>query len=35
MLIGEIVSKTGLSKDTIRFYEKNKLITLGRKDRRL
>jgi DNA-binding transcriptional MerR regulator len=34
MLIGEIVNKTGLSKDTIRFYEKHKLITLSRKDRR-
>jgi len=34
MLIGEIVSKTGFSKDTIRFYEKKKLITIGRKERR-
>lgn len=34
MLIGEIVNKTGLSKDTIRFYEKHKLISISRKDRR-
>jgi DNA-binding transcriptional MerR regulator len=34
MLIGEIVSKTGLSKDTIRFYEKQGLIQIGRKQRR-
>jgi DNA-binding transcriptional MerR regulator len=34
MLIGEIVNKTGLSKDTIRFYEKHKLISLSRKERR-
>jgi DNA-binding transcriptional MerR regulator len=34
MLIGEIVRKTGLSKDTVRFYEKHKLITLNRKERR-
>lgn len=34
MLIGEIVTKTGLSKDTIRFYEKQKLITVSRKERR-
>jgi len=27
MLIGELVKKTGLSKDTIRFYEKMGLIT--------
>lgn len=32
MLIGEIASKTGLSRDTIRFYEKKKLITVGRTD---
>jgi DNA-binding transcriptional MerR regulator len=34
MLIGEIVNKTGLSKDTIRFYEKHGLIKIGRKERR-
>ncbi len=34
MLIGEIVNKTGLSKDTIRFYEKHGLISVGRKERR-
>ncbi|MEX2483480.1 MAG: MerR family transcriptional regulator [Brumimicrobium sp.] len=34
MLIGEIVNKTGLTKDTIRFYEKHGLIRIGRKDRR-
>jgi DNA-binding transcriptional MerR regulator len=34
MLIGEIVNKTGLSKDTIRFYEKYGLIKIGRKERR-
>jgi DNA-binding transcriptional MerR regulator len=34
MLIGEIVGKTGLSKDTIRFYEKHGLIKMGRKQRR-
>jgi DNA-binding transcriptional MerR regulator len=34
MLIGDVVNKTGLSKDTIRFYEKQGLITIGRKDRR-
>jgi DNA-binding transcriptional MerR regulator len=35
MLIGEIVQRTGLSKDTIRFYEKQGLISIGRKARRL
>lgn len=30
MLIGEIVNKSGLSKDAIRFYEKRGLITVGR-----
>lgn len=34
MLIGELVLKTGLSKDTIRFYEKQNLFQLDRKDRR-
>lgn len=32
MLIGEVVKKTGLSRDTIRFYEKKNLITVGRTD---
>lgn len=35
MLIGELVKKTGLSKDTIRFYEKQGLIKVDRKERRL
>lgn len=34
MLIGELVAKTGLSRDTIRFYEKLGLIAIGRKERR-
>jgi MerR family copper efflux transcriptional regulator len=34
MLIGELVERTGLTKDTIRFYEKKGLITLDRKSRR-
>jgi MerR family Zn(II)-responsive transcriptional regulator of zntA len=34
MLIGELVEKTGLTKDTIRFYEKKGLISLDRKSRR-
>ncbi|MDM8172934.1 MerR family transcriptional regulator [Olivibacter sp. 47] len=34
MLIGELSLKTGLSKDTIRFYEKQGLIQVGRKQRR-
>ena len=34
MLIGEIVERTGLTKDTIRFYEKKGLIALDRKSRR-
>jgi DNA-binding transcriptional MerR regulator len=34
MLIGELVERTGLSKDTIRFYEKKGLIALDRKSRR-
>ena len=31
MLIGEVSKETGLSKDTIRFYEKRKLISSDRK----
>jgi DNA-binding transcriptional MerR regulator len=34
MLIGELSKQTGLSRDTIRFYEKKGLIALGRKERR-
>lgn len=34
MLIGELSKKTGLSRDTIRFYEKQGLISIGRKERR-
>jgi len=34
MLIGELSTKTGLSRDTIRFYEKQGLIAIGRKERR-
>lgn len=34
MLIGELSQRTGLSHDTIRFYEKKGLISVGRKDRR-
>ncbi|HYF69856.1 MAG TPA: MerR family transcriptional regulator [Ohtaekwangia sp.] len=34
MLIGELVERTGLTKDTIRFYEKKGLILLDRKSRR-
>jgi DNA-binding transcriptional MerR regulator len=34
MLIGELAAKTGLSRDTIRFYEKQGLLLLGRKARR-
>ena len=34
MLIGELCAKTGLSRDTIRFYEKQGLIRVGRKQRR-
>ncbi|MDR2272064.1 MAG: MerR family transcriptional regulator [Sphingobacterium sp.] len=34
MLIGELVEKTGLSRDTIRFYEKQGLITVTQKQRR-
>lgn len=34
MLIGDLVHKTGFSKDTIRFYEKQGLIKIGRRERR-
>jgi DNA-binding transcriptional MerR regulator len=34
MLIGKLVKETGLSKDTIRFYEKHGLIAVNRKERR-
>jgi len=34
MLIGELAAKTGLSRDTIRFYEKQGLISVTRKERR-
>lgn len=34
MLIGELVQKTGFSRDTIRFYEKMGLIIVPRKARR-
>jgi DNA-binding transcriptional MerR regulator len=34
MLIGQLVKETGLSKDTIRFYEKHGLISVSRKERR-
>lgn len=34
MLIGELSAKTGLSRDTIRFYEKQGLILIDRKQRR-
>ena len=34
MLIGELVVRSGLMKDTIRFYEKKGLINLGRNNRR-
>jgi DNA-binding transcriptional MerR regulator len=34
MLIGELSQKTGLSRDTIRFYEKQGLVLVGRKERR-
>ena len=35
MLIGELSRLTGLSRDTIRFYEKQGLIKLGRRERRV
>jgi DNA-binding transcriptional MerR regulator len=34
MLIGELVERSGLTKDTIRFYEKKGLIALDKKSRR-
>ena len=34
MLIGELVERSGLTKDTIRFYEKKGLIALDKKNRR-
>jgi len=34
MLIGELVERSGLTKDTIRFYEKKGLIALAAKSRR-
>lgn len=34
MLIGDLVKKTGLSRDTIRYYEKMGLIKLNKRDRR-
>lgn len=34
MLIGELSKRSGLSRDTIRFYEKHGLIAVGRKERR-
>jgi DNA-binding transcriptional MerR regulator len=34
MLIGELSKKTGLSRDTIRFYEKNGLLPIERHSRR-
>jgi DNA-binding transcriptional MerR regulator len=34
MLIGELSAKTGLSRDTIRFYEKQGLIEVSNKQRR-
>lgn len=34
MLIGELVERSGLTKDTIRFYEKKGLINIDRKSRR-
>lgn len=33
MLIGELSKQAGLSRDTIRFYEKQGLIAVGRKER--
>jgi DNA-binding transcriptional MerR regulator len=34
MLIGELSKKSGLSRHTIRFYEKHGLIAVGKKERR-
>lgn len=33
MLIGELAEKTGLSRDTIRYYEKLGILKIARKDR--
>ncbi len=35
MLVGELSKRSGFSRDTIRFYEKNGLINISRKERRL
>src|SRR5215510_12059451 len=35
MLIGELSKRTGLTRDTIRFYEKQGLIKVGRRERRV
>lgn len=35
MLIGELSKRSGLSRDTIRFYEKQGLIKVGRRERRV
>jgi len=35
MLIGELSKQTGLSRDTIRFYEKQGFIKVGRRERRV
>ena len=35
MLIGELSKRSGFTRDTIRFYEKQGLISLGRKERRV
>lgn len=35
MLIGELSKRTGLSRDTIRFYEKQGLVKVGRRERRV
>lgn len=34
MLVGELSKRTGLTRDTIRFYEKHGLIAVGKKERR-
>ena len=34
MLIGELSQRTNLSRDTIRFYEKQGIISVSRKERR-
>jgi DNA-binding transcriptional MerR regulator len=35
MLIGELSKRSGLTRDTIRFYEKQGLIKIGRRERRI